>query len=88
MLYFLSIGINAGVVVLIHDTKTLGESIRGLRKQRGLTLEQVAGVSGVSIRFLSELERGKPTAEIGKAFIVLGNLGLNVRLSVRDYRNE
>lgn len=37
-----------------------------------------AGISGVGVRFLSELERGKPTVELGRALRVLGRLGLEV----------
>jgi transcriptional regulator with XRE-family HTH domain len=37
----------------------LGEQIRRLRAERGLTLEEVAGLSGVSIGSLSQIERGK-----------------------------
>jgi hypothetical protein len=41
-----------------------------------LTLEQCAGVSGVGIRFLSELERGKDRAELGLALKVAASLGI------------
>jgi transcriptional regulator with XRE-family HTH domain len=37
----------------------LGEQIRALRKEQGLSLEQLAGKSGVAVATLSRLENGK-----------------------------
>lgn len=56
----------------------LGQLIRGTRKSSGARLVDAAAFAGVGIRFLHELERGKQTAEIGKAFKVLERLGLEV----------
>lgn len=42
----------------------LGEKIRALRLERGLTLAQLAGQAGVSVSFLSQLERGTNHASI------------------------
>ncbi len=53
------------------------------RKSRGWTLQQLAGFANVSMRFLSELERGKETAEIGKALHALCLLGLDVVIAPR-----
>lgn len=43
---------------------TLGRSLKALRVQRGLTLDQLASVSGVSRAMISKIERGEasPTA--------------------------
>ncbi|WP_428040612.1 hypothetical protein [Devosia psychrophila] len=40
-------------------------------------------MAGVGRRFLSELENGKPTAEIGKVLQVLTALGIDMQLKVR-----
>lgn len=48
------------------------------RKTRGLTQTQLAGLSGVGITFLSNLENGKQTAELGKTLNVLVTLGLDL----------
>ena len=61
----------------------LGRLLREHRKSRGLTLDTVSGLSNVGVRFLSEVERGKPTAEIGKVLKVLGTLGLEIGLRPR-----
>ncbi len=62
----------------IKNAHELGALIRAFRKSQHLTLETVSGMSNVGIRFLSELERGKETAELGKALAILSQLGLNI----------
>jgi HTH-type transcriptional regulator/antitoxin HipB len=66
--------------VIIKDTKNLGKAIRHQRKSIGLSQTNAAGLCGVGERFLSELERGKPTAELGKVLQVLNRLGLRIVL--------
>ena len=64
--------------MILKDTKTLGQAIRAHRKSMGLSQLDAAGLCGVGERFLSELERGKPTAELGKALQVITRLGLRI----------
>lgn len=55
----LSLRRHATVVSVMQSVdRTVGERIRLLRKQRGLSLEQVASAAGLSIGFLSQIERG------------------------------
>lgn len=61
----------------------LGRLTRAHRKSRGLTLETVSGLGNLSTRFLSEFERGKETAEIGKVLKALRTLGLDVIIQPR-----
>ncbi len=70
----------------IKTASELGQIMRAFRKSQHLTLEKVSGLSGLGMRFLSELERGKETAEIGKALEVLNKLGLEVIIQPRGYR--
>ena len=65
---------------VIHSPGELGRAIRAERKALGLTQGDLAAASGVSLRFLSELERGRSTAGIGRVLRVLGMLGLEVVL--------
>lgn len=62
----------------INSASDFGSAIRSKRKARGLTQTQLAGYSGCSLMFLSDLERGKPTAELGKAITVLNTLGIDL----------
>ncbi len=68
----------------VHSTADLGRLVRAYRKNKGLTLETVAGLGNLSIRFLSEFERGKDTAEIGKILKTLRTLGLEIHVRARD----
>lgn len=63
---------------VISDSKSLGLLIRNERKLQKLTQEQLAGVTGVGVRFLRELEAGKESCQLGRAIRVTATLGLNV----------
>lgn len=61
-----------------HTPNDLGGLARAHRKSKHLTLDTLSGLSNLSIRFLSEFERGKATAEVGKVLQALKTLGLEV----------
>ena len=67
----------------IQTTEELGELVRAHRKSKHLTLETISGLGNLSTRFLSEFERGKETAEIGKVLKTLRTLGLEVTVQPR-----
>lgn len=62
----------------------LGEYIRDRRQSRGYTQRELAGVSGVGLRFLSELERGKPNVDLNLVLKVLASLGCDLVLHDRS----
>lgn len=70
----------------VQDAKDIGQIVRRRRKDAGLTLQQAAGMAGVGVRFLSELERGKPTLQIGLAISVLQLFGIDLYVHVRGER--
>ncbi|MEA3267347.1 MAG: helix-turn-helix domain-containing protein [Candidatus Fermentibacteria bacterium] len=78
----------------VTSVKEFGEKIRLKRKMLGLTIKRVAGLSGIGPRYLSELERGKSTIEMGKALHVANSLGLELivqsrsKLQMRDKVND
>ncbi|MBK1784812.1 helix-turn-helix domain-containing protein [Prauserella cavernicola] len=61
------------------DLSVLGQRIQGLRRDRGLTLQELAGQSGVSVSMLSSVERGDKAPTV----VVLDRIadGLGVRLA-------
>jgi y4mF family transcriptional regulator len=61
----------------------LGQIIRENRISQALRQDQLAAAAGVGLRFLIELERGKPTAQIGKALAVVEALGCDVDVRPR-----
>lgn len=62
----------------LDSTAQLGELVRMVRKEQGLTQLDVAGLAGMSNRFVIDLERGKETLQMQKVLDVLGLLGLEV----------
>ncbi len=57
--------------------------IRERRKVLGYTQARVADLCGTGTRFISELENGKESIELGKALTVLSALGIDLRADVR-----
>ena len=66
------------------DTAAIGQIIRDERKALGLRQDELAAASGVGLRFLVELERGKATAQIGKVIAVLAALGCELQIRRPD----
>ena len=60
--------------------------IKGLRKKLGLTQLEFAKRVGVGLRFLRELERGKPTIRLDKLNQVLDFLGMRLELKRDENR--
>nr|MBO2490487.1 transcriptional regulator [Gammaproteobacteria bacterium] len=62
----------------IRTPRALGALIRTRRRELKLGQEALAARVGVSRPWLSAVERGKPTAEIGLVFRTLAALGLTL----------
>jgi y4mF family transcriptional regulator len=65
----------------VLDPAALGRTVRETRRALGLTQPKLALSAGVGVRFLVDIEKGKPTAQIGKIMRVLAALGIELRLS-------
>lgn len=48
------------------EKTTLSQTIKKLRKEYGLTQEELAMKSGVGLNFVRQLEQGKPTLRMDK----------------------
>jgi len=62
----------------LANTKAFGERLRQRRKALGVTQKDLAMASGTGLRFIIDLEKGKPTCQIGKALAVAQTLGLKM----------
>jgi HTH-type transcriptional regulator/antitoxin HipB len=60
----------------ITSPADLGRLVRAARKRRDFSQQQFADLAGVGRRFLSELENGKPTLELGKVLKVADTAGI------------
>ncbi|MEX3958624.1 transcriptional regulator [Trinickia sp. EG282A] len=63
----------------ITDVGALGNVVRAARIAQGLTRDDLVNVTGLSPKFISQVEAGKPTAQIGKVFVLLAELGIILR---------
>ncbi len=64
--------------MIIKDSKSFGEAVKQYRKAQGLTQEKVANYSNVGVRFIVDLEKGKPTCELDKALRVAATIGIKL----------
>lgn len=62
----------------LPSAQSIGALIKTERQRQGLSQIELAGLSGVGITFLSQLENGKKTAEVGKVLTVLATLGIDL----------
>jgi len=72
----------------ILDTQSLGDMVRQHRKLQGATQVEFASLCGVGVRFISDLENGKPTIQMGKVLQVLNSLGLELVLKPRGWTHS
>lgn len=64
-----------------HTVQQLGQMLRTARKQLGLTQSQLALAAGVGLRFIVDLEAGKPTLRLENVLRVIAVLGGELNLS-------
>ena len=67
----------------VNNAKELGQMIRQRRKALGYTQGFLSEYSGLSASFISNLENGKETAEIGKVMYLASLLSLDMELKPR-----
>lgn len=72
----------------VSNSSAMGNYVRAWRKAQGATQADFAALCGVGTRFISELENGKPTVELGKVIKVLQSLGLELAVQPRGWNTE
>ena len=65
---------------MLITPEKLGQIVRKTRKEMGVIQSDLALTSGTGLRFISDLENGKPTCQIGKVLQVLQTLGIRIAL--------
>jgi len=70
----------------IDSNAKLGKLIRARRKESGLTQKQIAALNDVGTRFISDVENGKPTVEMGKVLQLLQGIGLEMHVLRRGWQ--
>ena len=69
-------GVSEVLVRPVRTSRDLGAAIRRARHDSGLSQAELATRAGVGRPWLSEMESGKRTAEIGRILLVVSALGL------------
>ena len=70
--------------VVMDIGRLVGDNFARLRRDRGLTQEQVEERSGISQQYLSDLERGKRNPTVGTLYQISVALGVSVADLVSD----
>ena len=65
----------------IHTSQDLGVALKAARKQLALTQAQLALAAGVGLRFIVDLEAGKPTLRLENVLRVIAALGGELQLA-------
>lgn len=65
------------------DSAEIGSFIRREHKKQRLTLEQLAALAGVGVRFVREVEHGKPSCQLALVLKVMRILGLSIKVHAR-----
>lgn len=60
------------------SVEDIGKAVVQSRKAQGLTQADIAGLAQTGVRFIVDLEKGKPTIQMQKALEVLELLGLEL----------
>jgi HTH-type transcriptional regulator/antitoxin HipB len=63
-------------------SEKVGELVKTARQRLGVTQRALALTSGTGLRFIVDLEKGKPTCQLGKALVVLNTLGVEMALKL------
>jgi HTH-type transcriptional regulator / antitoxin HipB len=63
-----------------YTSKQMGDLVKAARKVMGVTQKELALTSGTGLRFIIDLEKGKPTCQLGKVLTVLQTAGIGINL--------
>ncbi len=71
-----------------HSAAEVGKIVAAARRFRRLTQSELARAIGATQTWVSEVERGKETAQIGKVLRALGFLGVRLRTGVAPWNGR
>ena len=69
-------------LVRVESAAALGQAAKAQRLRLGMTQAEVALVAGVGVRFIGELEAGKPTLQLERVVQVVRALGFELQLAL------
>lgn len=66
----------------VAEMKQIGEIVRKIRKSQKVSQTVLSQASNVGLRFVGDIERGKPSVQFDKLMAVLTSLGIAVKLEM------
>lgn len=66
----------------IHSAEELGMIIRAVRKSTQVRQDDLAAMVGVSRQFAVDVEKGKPTVQLGRVMRLLKELGIELNVEI------
>lgn len=72
------------MLVPLTSVRDAGVAIRTMRKRAGIRIDDFALLAGVSKQFMTDLENGKPTVQMGKVIGLLNRMAIGVSLDLSD----
>jgi transcriptional regulator with XRE-family HTH domain len=68
--------------IIIRSVGDLGLVVRSVRRSSKVRLDDLASTAGVSKQFVSDVEHGKPTVQLGLVLKALAELGVPLKLDI------
>jgi HTH-type transcriptional regulator / antitoxin HipB len=72
----------------VRLVKYLGKAIQDARKKKKMRQSDLADITGTSVKFISDVERGKETIQMDKTFGLLRALGLKLYVTPDSIKNK
>lgn len=70
--------------IALTSVEDAGTVIRALRKQSGIRIDDFALTAKTSKQFMSDLENGRPTVQMGRVLAMLQSMGVRMSMEVPD----
>jgi len=73
---------------LIRLPSYLGKAVKAARGSKNMTQKDLANVTGTSVKFICDVERGKETVQVDKVFDLLRALSLQVYVTDKPLKEK
>lgn len=68
----------------VYDASAIGAAIRDLRRAKGVSQASLAMAVGINRTYLSNLEQGRFSEQLGRLFAIFRQLGAQVALTIEE----
>ncbi len=68
----------------LYDASAIGAAIRDLRRAKGISQASLANATGINRTYLSNLEQGRFSEQLGRLFAIFRQLGAHVAVVIEE----